>query len=208
MSYMLEASQKISRTFWHFLRNIRNRLGLFYSVRNNITYGQGFHVGPGSIIDAPSYLNIGDNVYIGKNCTIECDGAIGNHVLIANTVGLIGRYDHDFSIVGMNIRESPHIRGANYKGPGKDLKIIIEDDVWIGYGAIILSGVIIGRGAIVAAGSVVTADVPPYGIAVGSPARVKRYRFTPEEIKKHEQALYGHSVNTLSHVSNSYRESN
>lgn len=55
--------------------------------------------------------------------------------------------------------------------------IVIEDDVWIGFGSIILSGVHIGRGAIVAAGSVVTKDVPSYSIVGGVPAKIIRYRF-------------------------------
>ena len=56
--------------------------------------------------------------------------------------------------------------------------IIIDDDVWIGYGATILSGVHIGQGAVVAAGAVVSKDVEPYAIVGGVPARIIRYRFS------------------------------
>lgn len=49
--------------------------------------------------------------------------------------------------------------------------IIIGDDVWIGYGAQIMSGVTIGRGAVVAAGAVVTKDIPPYEVWGGVPAK-------------------------------------
>ena len=52
--------------------------------------------------------------------------------------------------------------------------IVIEDDVWIAAGAIILRGVTIGKGAIVGAGAVVSADVPSFAIVVGNPARVIR----------------------------------
>lgn len=55
--------------------------------------------------------------------------------------------------------------------------INIEDDVWIGYGVIIMSGVHIGRGTIIGAGSVVTKDLPDYSIACGVPAKVIKYRF-------------------------------
>lgn len=58
----------------------------------------------------------------------------------------------------------------------------IGNDVWIGYRALILSGVQIGDGAVVGAGAVVTDDVPPYSIVAGNPARVIRYRFGREEI--------------------------
>lgn len=62
--------------------------------------------------------------------------------------------------------------------------IIIGNDVWIGYGAKILGGVTIGNGAIIAMGAVVTKDVPPYAIVGGVPAKIIRYRFNEEEIKK------------------------
>lgn len=64
------------------------------------------------------------------------------------------------------------------KGP-----IIVKDDVWIGTGAIILSGVTIGQGAIVGAGAVVTKNIEPYGIYGGVPAKLIKYRF-PEEIRE------------------------
>ena len=60
----------------------------------------------------------------------------------------------------------------------------IGNDVWIGCRAVILGGVKIGDGAIVAAGAVVTKDVPDYAIVGGVPAKVIRYRFSQEEIKK------------------------
>ena len=61
--------------------------------------------------------------------------------------------------------------------------IVIDDDVWIGYGATILSGVHIGQGAVIAAGAVVTKDVPPYAIVGGVPAKVIKYRFPQEMIE-------------------------
>ncbi len=57
---------------------------------------------------------------------------------------------------------------------------VVGDDVWIGYGAIICSGVNIGQGAVIAAGAVVTKDVPPYAIVGGNPAKVIKYRFSEE----------------------------
>lgn len=62
--------------------------------------------------------------------------------------------------------------------------IVIGDDVWIGCGAIILSGVTVGQGAVIAAGAVVTKDVPPYSIVGGSPAKVIKYRFSNDIIQK------------------------
>ncbi|QHL89493.1 hypothetical protein GU926_17095 [Nibribacter ruber] len=65
--------------------------------------------------------------------------------------------------------------------------IVIGNDVWIGAHSIVLSGVTIGNGAIIGANSVVTKDLPPYSIAVGTPAKVIKYRFEPEIIEKLQQ---------------------
>ena len=67
----------------------------------------------------------------------------------------------------------------NFSGhPATKGNVIIGNDVWVGYGATILSGVSIGTGAIIGAKSVVTANVPPYAIVAGNPARVLRSRFS------------------------------
>ena len=58
--------------------------------------------------------------------------------------------------------------------------IQVDDDVWIGCNAMILSGVHIHQGAVVAAGAIVTKDVPPYAIVAGIPAKVVGYRFEEE----------------------------
>ena len=61
--------------------------------------------------------------------------------------------------------------------------IIIDDDVWIGYGSIIMPGVHIGKGAVIASGSIVTKSVPPYTIVGGVPAAYIRNRFDKEIIQ-------------------------
>jgi acetyltransferase-like isoleucine patch superfamily enzyme len=62
--------------------------------------------------------------------------------------------------------------------------VIIGNDVWIGFGTTILSGVTIGDGAVLGACSVVTQNVPPYAIVAGNPARIVRYRFNEETNQK------------------------
>ena len=62
--------------------------------------------------------------------------------------------------------------------------IVIGHDVWIGAGTHVLSGVTVGTGAVIGAGSVVTRDVPPYAVAVGAPARVVRFRFDEDIIRR------------------------
>ena len=131
---------------------------------------------------------------------------VGNDVQIGSHASFIASIAKIY--IGNKVRFGPHvtIRGGDYvtdrigrfmydikdseKGEGYDKDVVIEDDVWIGTNVTILKGVTIGRGAVVAAGAVVTRSIPPYAIAGGVPARILKYRFTEEEIQKHEEILY------------------
>ena len=107
---------------------------------------------------------------------------IGNFCSIADNVNFLLAGEHNLDRISTFpfMRYMPDrkiLSDSSSKG-----KIIIRDDVWIGYGATILSGVKIGQGAVVATGAVVTKDVPEYAIVGGIPAKVIKYRFSPEEI--------------------------
>ena len=107
----------------------------------------------------PEQLRLGDRVEIGEYVHIRAAAGltIGSRVLIAT---------HSILTTRGHPRELPRF------GVVEDAPITIEDDVWIGAGAIVLPGVTIGRGAIVAAGAVVTRAVPPMTIVAGVPATV------------------------------------
>lgn len=107
---------------------------------------------------------------------------IGNYCSIAQGVKFLPSTDHALDRISTYPFKTMCLTGeleALSKGD-----IVVDDDVWIGYGSTILSGVHIGQGAVVAAGSVVTKDIPPYAIVGGVPARVIKYRFAPELIQE------------------------
>ena len=169
-------------------RRLRVFLYRRIAVGARVELGAGVHVGPGSRLWAPRRLTVGADSYIGRWCTIETDGAIGRGVLIANAVGLVGRNDHDHRALGRPIRRAPWVGDPDFPEAARE-RIEIGNDVWIGYGAVVLSGVRVGRGAVVAAGAVVTRDVPAYEIWGGNPARPLGRRFEEAEIAAHEAAL-------------------
>lgn len=72
-----------------------------------------------------------------------------------------------------------------------DEDVVVEDDVWIGYGVTILKGVTIGHGSVVGACSVVTRSLPPYSVYTGVPALKIRERFNREQVLLHEKLLGG-----------------
>ena len=122
-------------------------------------------------------LRIGIDTAIQPRCHFTAAVApirIGNGVQIAPQCAFYS-YDHG-TAPGELIRDQP----LRSNGP-----IIVDDDVWLGFGVIVLSGVHIGKGAVIGAGSVVTHDVPEGAIAVGSPARVVKMR---DELTEFERA--------------------
>jgi phosphonate metabolism protein (transferase hexapeptide repeat family) len=65
----------------------------------------------------------------------------------------------------------------------RSFHVTLGHDVWIGHGVVLLPGVSMGNGAVAGAGAVVTKDVPDFAIVVGNPARMLRYRFSPEVVQ-------------------------
>lgn len=172
------------------LQKIFQAFNRFYAVRHGVQIVKSVHIGPGSILWASDSLKVEDDVYIGKYCTIQVNGRIGRYTMIANNVGIVGRLDHDYRTVGKPIRFAPWIGDADSK-LASECSVDIGEDVWIGYGVTVLSGISIGRGAIVAAGAVVTKDVEPYSIVAGVPAKKVSMRFDEDQIQEHERLVYG-----------------
>ena len=107
---------------------------------------------------------------------------IGSFCSIAPDVSFVLSGDHHINHLTTFPFYSKVIDGRNEATSKGDIEV--ADDVWIGVGAIILSGVKVGQGAIIGAGAVVTKDVPAYAIVGGNPAKVIKYRFSEKVIKK------------------------
>lgn len=137
----------------------------------------------------PSYIKIGRHSYgldrrnfAGLDPTSPV--SVGNFCSFGPEVLIFGRADHPTNLMStfpfrkrIFASMEPNTDAVTRGG------VTIGHDVWVGARAMILSGVTIGSGAVIAAGAVVTRDVPAYAIVAGVPAKVVRYRLTPEQIK-------------------------
>ena len=154
---------------FNFRQQVLGRIRcLFFSFFKGVTFGKNVYIGSGCNISAIYKLEFGSDIYIGKRVTIEVEGRVGNGVIIANNVGVVGKKDHDIFHSNVSAFSANTVRNDR----SLSLPVIIEDGVWIGYGSCILSGVTLGRNCVIAAGSVVIADVAPGMIVAGNPARV------------------------------------
>jgi acetyltransferase-like isoleucine patch superfamily enzyme len=158
------------------------------------------------IVQDQGHINVqlnGVNIKIGKNCELyNC--SIGDYTYLAQNVSVMNTNIGKFCSIaqgsciclGMHpsstfVSTSPSFFSTS-KQNGKAFadknyfeemgKTTIGNDVWIGINAVIMDNVTIGNGVIIGAGAVVTADIPPYAVVVGMPAKIIKYRFEQNEI--------------------------
>lgn len=116
---------------------------------------------------------------------------IGSFCSIADTAVIMLGGEHRTDWVTTYAFSHFFPEAAGFKGhPHTKGDVLIGNDVWVGYEALILSGVRIGNGAVVAARSVVTRDVEPYSIVAGNPARHVRFRFDERAVKAIEEIAW------------------
>jgi acetyltransferase-like isoleucine patch superfamily enzyme len=132
-----------------------------------------------SSIGAYTYISPSSAVLvtkIGRYCSIGANVKIG---LASHPMKFLS-----VSPIFYSKRNALGIKWVNESFFTESKKVNIENDVWIGQGAIILGGTKVGNGAIIGAGAVVTKDVPDYAVVGGVPARVIKYRFSEDVIKE------------------------
>lgn len=160
-----------TKTILSFFLSIYFKKNFF---KNNIYFANNPFISKKNKIDIK-----GNNIYIGHNCHLGANVKFNSYIMLGSNVSFVGG-DHNYKNIGSYMF---------FSGRDELKSIIIEDDVWIGHGSIILQNITIGKGSIVAAGSVLTKDVEPYSIVGGNPAKLIKRRFTLSEIEMHENQL-------------------
>ena len=135
---------------------------------NSLTTGRRCRIEVNGIFDKP-IMSFGDNVNIGDDVRIAAaEGiTIGNNVLVGSKVLIIDNSHGAYNGEEQDSPGTPPNKRLIYTAP-----IVIEDNVWIGEGAVIQMGVRIGYGSIIGSNAVVTKDVPPKSIVGGVPSKV------------------------------------
>jgi acetyltransferase-like isoleucine patch superfamily enzyme len=156
---------------------IRQIFSLFaYYMVNYVVGRKKATIGKKSKVHPTVILRQGERITIGSHCLINHNNifqagkfkgriVLGDYVQTGPNVMMFA-FNHSIEVNGIPMIEQEYWDGD----------IIIENDVWIGAGSVILAGVHIGKGAVIAAGAVVNKDVPEYALAGGVPAKVIKYR--------------------------------
>jgi len=140
----------------------------------NSSIGLGSYIASNSVLRSTKigrFCAIGDNVRTGLGLH-PSNTFVSIHPAFFSTQKQAG-----FTFTGKNLFEEHRFTDST-----KKYYVEIGNDVWIGSNVMIMDGTKIGDGAIIAGGSIVTKDVLPYSIVAGVPAKILKYRFTPEEI--------------------------
>ena len=174
----------------NLISRLKKGLGIWlhYYVRPNPSrFG---HFGKNASLARPCDLKNPKNIYLYDFARIGCRSTImtmGNSRFIMKRGCLTAE---GLVVVTSNHRQhiGQFLQGNNEDNEYKD--IIVEEDVWIGINVTLLAGAHIGRGAIIGACSVVTKEIPPYAVAVGNPAKVIKFKWSIDDILKHESMLY------------------
>lgn len=178
------ATKLVRYAEYYKLGRIRSRLGA---------------IGKTTIFRLPDACSCPEKIFLDEHTSIY-EGAR----FIISPIGEKGRFimkQHSYAAQGLTVITGNHLRQVGMRNLETaethkydiDKDVVVEEEVGIGVGVTLLTGVKIGRGTTVGAGSVVMNNVPPYAVVMGNPAQVVGFVFTPEQIIEHEKALYPES---------------
>lgn len=160
----------------------------FSARRKNFGY-----IHPTAFVRLPSIIKGVENVFLYEKTQI-----LSNSVILTTNAKFIMKKNSG-AAEGLTVVTGDHFSKVGKffiditdaeKPEGLDKDIIVEEDVWIATNVTLLMGAHIGRGAILGSGCVIRSKIPPYAIVIGNPAKIVGFKFTPNEITKHEESLY------------------
>lgn len=187
---------------------IKNKIGFFFrkNLLNLNVVSRGVKIGKDCTIAG---AHISGNIEVGENCKlnqVHISGKVkigsntslwGPNITVTSEINSITIGNYTSIARGVTIQEFNHnikrfssyyinknVLGISEPDVVSNGAISIGHDVWIGSNVTILSGVTIGTGAVIGANSVVSKDIPPYAIAVGTPAKVIKFRFSESVIER------------------------
>lgn len=150
-------------------------------------------IGANSEVGIPADLKGPQNIFVGNNSRIGPRSAIlsvgkglficGNNCEIAENVSIIAS-NHKQPVGAIHIGDN---------GNNEYKNVVLEDDVWVGMNSTLLPGTYLSRGCIVGACSVCSGHYPPYAVIAGNPAKIIKFKYSVENILKHEHKLYAES---------------
>lgn len=175
------------------IKGFRKKVKIHFScnLARNCTFEGGNSIGKNTSFGG----SLGFGSYMGADCNISA--TIGRYCCIGNMVRTpqgnhpthtwVSMHPSFFSTdkqANFTYSKTKQYEEHTYADKQRKTAIVVGNDVWIGDNAMILAGVTIGDGAVIAAGAVVTKDVPPYSVVAGVPAKIKKYRFSEDQIKE------------------------
>jgi acetyltransferase-like isoleucine patch superfamily enzyme len=190
---------------------LRLARGVNLRIAGRFSYGAGCAIGEGAniLVPAQATLALGTDCYVGRHvelgpsgrieigadtslqdrCILLGDVKVGRYCRFAPNV-FISSGQHYFALkpTWLIRDQDEHVARSADLSAAHNERVTIEDDCWIGINAVVMRGTTVGKGAIVGAGSIVTADVAPYTIVAGAPAKLirRRLEFDPPRHLHHD----------------------
>lgn len=162
-------------------------------LKRFLNFGKNLDIDFNSVFVEPERMSFGDNVFINRNAFLSGSIIINNNIMIGPYLTAFSD-NHTFGKVGKSIMSY-----SKEYNPGK---IIIQDECWLGANVCVFGNVTIGIGSIIAGGAIITKDIPPFSLVIGSNKIIKQI-FNKDEAKEHLKLLEYEEV-TINEILKNY----